>query len=171
RNADLDPRLRRLPREREGGQGLSQLLRPREGRLGGRRQSPEDFRAAQSNSGRQDARRTQGAFHRRSRRLPASGNGGADRRRTRQARRYRGRRLPDLLGQIQGRTDAVERGGPSADGAGGIARAVPAGAYAARRDDAVARGRRGSGLKGIPTMRRVATALACLSLLVLISAS
>src|SRR6516164_9442351 len=169
RNADLDPRLRRLPRQREGGQGLSQLLRLREGRLGGCRQSPEDFRAAQSNPGRQDARRTQGAFHRRSRRLPAGGNGGTDRRRARQARRYRGRRLPDLLGQIQRRAGAVERGGSSADGAVGIARAVPAGADAARRDDAVARGRRGSGLKGIPTMRRIV--LACLSLLVLVSAS
>src|SRR6516165_10091655 len=170
RNADLDPRLRRLPGEREGGQGLSQPLRRREGRLGGRRQSPEDFRAAQSNSGRQDARRTQGAFHRRSWRLPAGGNGGTDRRRARQARRYRGRRLPDLLGQIQGRARAVERGGSSADGAGGIARAVRAGADAARRGDAVARGRRGGGLRGIPTMRCAVAALACVSLLALIAA-
>ena len=100
----------------------------REGRLGGGRQSPEDLRAAQSDLGRQDAGWTQGAFHRRSRRLPAGGNGGADRRRARQARRYRRRRLPDLLGQIQGRACAVERGGASADGASGIACAVPAGA-------------------------------------------
>ncbi len=47
RDPHLDSRLRRVPRDREGGQGLSQLLRLREGRLGGGRQSPEDFRAAQ----------------------------------------------------------------------------------------------------------------------------
>src|SRR6516162_3945202 len=170
RNADLDPRLRRLPGEREGGQGLSQPLRLREGRLGGRRQSPEDLRAAQSNAGRQDAGWAQGAFHRRSRRLPAGGNGGTDRRRTRQACRYRGRRLPDLLGQIQGRARAVERVGSSADGAGGIARAVCTGAGVARCGDAVARGRRGGGLRGIPPMHRVAAALACFALLALIAA-
>src|SRR5205807_8730488 len=85
--------------------------------------------------------------------------------RARRDRCYRGRWLPDLLGQIQGRSRAVERGGASADGAGGIARAVRAGADVARCGDAVARGRRGGGLRGIPAMRRVTTALACLSLL------
>src|SRR5262249_34677193 len=101
--------------------------------------------------------------------LPGGGNSGANRRRARQARRYRGRRLPDLGGQIQGRAGAVERGSPSADG-GRTARAVPAGADAAHRDDAVARGRRGGGLRGIPTMHRVTAALASASLLALIAA-
>src|SRR5262249_61630620 len=55
------------------------------------------------------------------------------------------------------------------EGGGRSPGVVPAGADAARRDRAVARGRRGGGLKGIPTIRRVA--LACLFLLVLISAS
>src|SRR5262249_59360011 len=101
-------------------------------------------------------------------RLPAGGNGGTDRRRTRQACRYRGRRLPDLLGQIQGRARAVERGGSSADGAGGVARAVCTDAGVARCDDAVARGRRGGGLRGIPTMRPGAAAAAVLAFLPII---
>src|SRR5262249_52412433 len=53
---------------------------------------------------------------------------------------------------------------------GRTARAVPAGADAAHRDDAVARGRRGGGLRGIPTMHRVTAALASASLLALIAA-
>jgi alkanesulfonate monooxygenase SsuD/methylene tetrahydromethanopterin reductase-like flavin-dependent oxidoreductase (luciferase family) len=49
-------RLCRVPGDREGGQGLSQLLRPREGRLGSGRQPPEDFRDCTTRPGRQDAR-------------------------------------------------------------------------------------------------------------------
>src|SRR5262249_58821267 len=59
------------------------------------------------------------------------------------------------MGAIQGRAGAVEPGGSSADGAGRIARAVPA----RGNDDAVADGRRSDG--GLRThMSRIATALA-----------
>src|SRR5262249_57667428 len=70
-----------------------------------------------------------------------------------------------------GRVGGVERGGSSAGGAGGVAGAVRAGAGVARWGDAVARGRRGGGLRGIPPMHRVAAALACVSVLALIAAS
>ena len=87
-----------VPGDRERSEGLSALLRAREGRLGGGRQPAAHLRYAVGDARPHNARRPQGAFHRRPRRLSAGRHRRADRRRDREARRHRRGRVSDCPG-------------------------------------------------------------------------